>query len=77
MSISDIVFFGFLGTTEIIVVAVVILVLFGAAKIPQFMRSLGQGMNEFKKASRGDDDEGESDKKASANSNKDEDKKSG
>lgn len=54
MFYSDWTFLGFLGTPEIVIIAVVILVLFGATKIPKFMRSLGQGINEFKKASHGD-----------------------
>ncbi len=40
---------GGLGTTEIIVIAVVALVLFGPAKIPEFARSLGRAVNMFKK----------------------------
>ena len=35
-----------------IVVLVVILVLFGAKRIPEFAKGLGKGINEFKKASR-------------------------
>jgi sec-independent protein translocase protein TatA len=35
---------------EIFVIAILVLVLFGAKKIPTFARSLGQGMKEFKKA---------------------------
>jgi sec-independent protein translocase protein TatA len=41
-----------LGTGEIIVIALVILVLFGAKKIPEMMQGLGKGIREFKKASR-------------------------
>lgn len=41
-----------IGTTEIIIIAVVILLLFGSTKIPQFMRGLGAGVNEFKKGVR-------------------------
>jgi sec-independent protein translocase protein TatA len=41
-----------LSGTELIVVMVVILVLFGAKKIPEFAKGLGKGINEFKKASR-------------------------
>lgn len=40
-----------LGTQEIILIAVVILILFGAKKIPDFMQGLGKGIKEFKKAS--------------------------
>jgi sec-independent protein translocase protein TatA len=45
-----------LGPTEIILIVVVIVLLFGGRKIPELMKGLGQGMREFKKASRGDDD---------------------
>lgn len=37
---------------ELILLVVVILVLFGARKIPEFAKGLGQGIKEFKKASR-------------------------
>jgi len=40
-----------LGTPEIILIAIVILVLFGAKKIPELMQGLGKGVKEFKKAS--------------------------
>ena len=39
-----------LGTPEIILIVVVILVLFGAKKIPEFMQGIGKGVKEFKKA---------------------------
>ena len=44
---------GMLGLSggELILIAVVALVLFGANKIPTFMKGLGQGIKEFKKAS--------------------------
>ena len=51
---------GGLGTTEIIVIAVVALVLFGPSKIPEFARQLGRAVNMFKKGLREgmeDDDE--------------------
>ena len=40
-----------MGPGEIILVGVMILVLFGAKKIPEFAKGLGQGIKEFKKAS--------------------------
>jgi sec-independent protein translocase protein TatA len=40
-----------LGGTEIVVVMVVALVLFGSKKIPEFAKGLGQAIKEFKKAS--------------------------
>lgn len=41
---------GPLGTPEIIMISLLILVLFGAKKLPTFARSLGRSMGEFKKA---------------------------
>ena len=41
---------GNLGWQEILLIAVVILILFGARKIPEFMRGLGKGMREFNDA---------------------------
>ncbi len=38
-----------IGTTELIVIAIVIFVLFGAAAIPKFAKSLGQAKKEFEK----------------------------
>ena len=45
------------GAFEIIIIVVIIVLLFGGRKIPELMRGLGQGMKEFKKASRGDSEE--------------------
>lgn len=42
---------GGIGGTELIVIFLVILIFFGADKIPELARGIGQGMNEFKKAS--------------------------
>jgi len=44
-----------LGAPEIILIVLVLLLLFGGRKIPELMRGLGQGMKEFKKASKEDD----------------------
>ena len=38
-----------LGTPEIIIIAVVVLLLFGGKKIPELMKSMGQGVRYFKK----------------------------
>jgi sec-independent protein translocase protein TatA len=45
--------FAVLGLSggELVLVLVVILILFGAKKIPEFAKGLGKGINEFKKAS--------------------------
>ncbi len=44
--------FGNLGATEIILIVLVILLLFGAKKIPELAQGIGKGMKEFKKAVR-------------------------
>jgi len=41
---------GPVGTPEIIFIAVLVLVLFGAKKLPTFARSMGRSLGEFKKA---------------------------
>ncbi|MFN3384263.1 MAG: twin-arginine translocase TatA/TatE family subunit [Archaeoglobaceae archaeon] len=42
----------FIGTQELIWIAVIVLILFGASKIPEVARSLGRSVAEFKKAQR-------------------------
>ena len=39
-----------LGTNEIILIAIVVLLLFGGRKIPELMRGLGRGVREFQDA---------------------------
>ena len=46
---------GVIGPWQIVLVVVVLLLLFGGKKIPELMRGLGQGMKEFKNASKNDD----------------------
>jgi sec-independent protein translocase protein TatA len=46
------VMFAFLGWPEIIAIMAVVLLLFGAKKLPELARGLGTGIKEFKKASR-------------------------
>jgi len=49
-----------LGTGELLIVLIVVLVLFGGAKLPKLARSLGQAQSEFKKGLKeplDDDDE--------------------
>ena len=49
--------FGNLGTPEILIIGLIILILFGAKRIPEFMQGLGKGVREFKKAAREVQDE--------------------
>ncbi len=46
-----------LGTTELIIIFAIILLVFGAGKIPKVARDLGSGIKEFKKSLSGETDE--------------------
>lgn len=48
---------GFLNTWEILVILAVILLFFGARKLPDLARGLGKSIKEFKKATREDENE--------------------
>ena len=45
---NELLFLGNLGTGEIVIIAIVVLLLFGGKKIPELMRGLGKGFNCFK-----------------------------
>jgi sec-independent protein translocase protein TatA len=47
---------GNFGATEIILILLVIVLLFGGRKIPELMKGIGQGLKDFKKASNVEDD---------------------
>jgi sec-independent protein translocase protein TatA len=55
---------GKIGFTEILLILLVVVLLFGGRKIPELMKGIGQGMKEFKKASKFDPDD---DKKETVN----------
>lgn len=57
---SSFIIAGMFGPTEIIIIVLIIVLLFGGRKIPELMKGLGQGMKEFKKATK---DEDQSEKK--------------
>ncbi|HOP42245.1 MAG TPA: twin-arginine translocase TatA/TatE family subunit [Flavobacteriales bacterium] len=52
------IFLGMIGPWQIVLIVLALLLLFGGKKIPELMRGLGQGMKEFKDASKGDDTAG-------------------
>lgn len=41
--------FGRLGPPELIIILVILLLLFGATRLPRLMRSMGEGVKEFRK----------------------------
>jgi sec-independent protein translocase protein TatA len=43
-----------LGTTEIIIIALILIFLFGGRKIPELIRGFGEAIKEFKKAAKED-----------------------
>lgn len=45
-----------MGSGEILVILVVVLILFGGKRLPEFAQSLGKGIREFKKACQGEDE---------------------
>ena len=47
---------GNFGATEIILILLVVVLLFGARKIPELMKGIGQGVKEFKNASKVEDE---------------------
>lgn len=44
-----------IGTTEIIIIAVIVLILFGGKRIPEFVRGLAQSVREFRSAVKEED----------------------
>lgn len=50
---------GNFGLTEIIIIALILVLLFGGKKIPEFIRGVGEAIKEFKKSSKDEDKEDE------------------
>lgn len=48
-----------IGATEVVLIVVALLLLFGGKKIPELMKGIGQGIKEFKNASKGEDPKAE------------------
>ena len=46
-----------LGTAEIVIIAIVVLLLFGGKKIPELMKGIGKGVKNFKEGIKGIEDE--------------------
>lgn len=57
---ESLIFLGMIGPPQIILIAVIILLLFGGRKIPELMRGLGSGIKEFKDASKDDEEDSKS-----------------
>lgn len=53
---------GVFGPMQVVLILAVVLLMFGGKKIPELMKGLGQGIKEFKDASKGEDEKSESKK---------------
>lgn len=62
---------GPFGTTELLLIFAVVILLFGAKKLPELAKGLGKSIKEFKKASEHDEDAGEAGKPAAKPDDKD------
>lgn len=67
---SKLLFLGNIGTTEIIIIALIILLLFGGRKIPEMMRGIGKGIRSFKEGMKDINEEIKKDSDASADDKK-------
>ena len=54
---NEILFLGNLGTGEIVIIAIVVLLLFGGKKIPELMKGIGKGVKNFKDGVKGLEDD--------------------
>ena len=54
---DQLLFLGNLGTGEIIIIAIIVLLLFGGKKIPELMKGLGKGVKNLKDGVKGLEDD--------------------
>lgn len=54
---KSLLFLGSLGMTEIIIIALIVLLLFGGKKIPELMKGIGKGVKSFKDGVKGIEEE--------------------
>jgi twin arginine-targeting protein translocase, TatA/E family len=58
---NTLLFLGNIGATEIIIIALVVLLVFGGKKIPELMKGIGKGVKSFKQGLKDVEDEIEKD----------------
>ena len=63
MSLLASVILGMFGPWEIVIIVLVVILIFGGRKIPELMRGLGQGMKEFKNATKEEKEDQDTEKK--------------
>jgi len=54
---NELLFLGNLGTGEIVIIAIVVLLLFGGKKLPELMKGIGKGVKNFKDGVKGLEDD--------------------
>jgi len=54
---DNLLFLGNLGTGEIVIIAIIVLLLFGGKKIPELMKGIGKGVRNFKDGVKGLEDD--------------------
>ena len=54
---NELLFIGNLGPGEIIIIAIIVLLLFGGKKIPELMKGIGKGVKNFKDGVKGLEDD--------------------
>ena len=54
---NELLFIGNLGTGEIIIIAIIVVLLFGGKKIPELMKGIGKGVKNFKDGVKGLEDD--------------------
>ena len=54
---NDLLLIGPLGTPEIVIIAIIVLLLFGGKKIPELMKGIGKGIKNFKEGVKGVEDD--------------------
>ncbi len=59
---TNLIVLGAFGPTEILLIIAVLVLMFGGKKIPELMKGFGQGIKEFKKASKVEDEHHEPEK---------------
>lgn len=57
-----------LGVTELVIILVIVIVLFGASRLPQIGRGLGEGISNFKKSMRSEQSKTEKEGKSNSGS---------
>ena len=60
---SKLLLFGTLGATEIVIIALIVLLLFGGRKIPELMKGIGKGVRSFRDGVKGIEEDIKEDEK--------------